>query len=473
MIDTELHEKLRAEFNPDGSDLRKKTNISEENSIIAKLRTTKLKKNILGSVSIKCSILLIEILKVPILLSYLSNDKYGIWLTVVSLVLWTQHFDLGLSSGLRFKITEALANQNHNRVKQLISTAYISLALIMAVVLLLILPIISVCNWQSILNTECVMNRELVITISILLAVFVMQFVLELISAVLKADQRVAISDIFKPIGSVISLLAVFVMGFYSHDSLLYASLAMSIPYVVVLFAANIYFFAKSYRRYAPAIRTYNKQLLKEIYSLGVKFFTNQLSSLVVFTTANILLSNLVNPAEVATYNTARTYYGLILVFYTVVVTAANAPITDAFVRGDMAWVKRCVDKLMIAGTLGVVVEFIMLALSSVAFDIWVGDRIIVPIGLSLFFVSYNAIALFGSQYTYFLGAVGKLNLNMIISIVKIVTFIPTAIISIKWLGAKGLVLATIVINTLPNLIFGRIQYKKLISGTATGIWNR
>jgi hypothetical protein len=61
----------------------------------------------------------------------------------------------------------------------------------------------------------------------------------------------------------------------------------------------------------------------------------------------------------------------------------------------------------------------------------------------------------------------------MIISIVKIITFIPTAIISIKWLGAKGLVLATIVINTLPNLIFGRIQYKKLISGTATGIWNR
>ncbi len=444
-----------------------------EQSIVSKLRTKKLKKNVLGSVSIKCSILLIEILKVPILLSYLSNDKYGVWLTIVSLVLWTQHFDLGLSSGLRFKVTEALANQEHDKVKQLISTAYISLSFIMSVILLLIVPVIASCDWQSILNTECVSNRELVTTIFILLVIFVVQFVLELISAILRADQRIALSDVFKPLGSVISLLAVSIIGVYSHDSLLFASLAMSIPYVVVLLVANIYFFANVYRKYAPQIKMYNKNLLKDIYSLGIKFFTNQLSSLVVFTTANILLSNIINPSEVATYNTARTYYGLILVFYTVIVTAANAPITDAFVRGDMVWVKRCVDKLMIIGAIGVIVELLMLVISKFAFNIWVGDRIFVPIGLSIFFVLYNAIALFGSQYTYFLGAVGKLNLNMIISIVKIIIFIPIAIMSIKWIGAKGLVLATILVNTLPNLIFGRVQYKKLISGTATGIWNK
>ena len=255
------------------------TNIS---STVAANRTTKLKKNVVGSSAIKVATLLVEVLKVPILLSYLSNDKYGIWLTIVSIVLWAQHFDLGLSSGLKFRITEALAKQEHSRVKELISTAYFSLASIMAVVLCLILPIVYICDWQSILNTQCITNNELVITISILFGLFIIQFVQELISAVLKADQRAAISDIFKPIGSIVSLAAVVLIGQFSNDSLLYASLAMSLPYVIVLLIANIYFFAGKYRQYAPSIKSYNKCLLKQIYSLGVKFFVNQLSAFII-----------------------------------------------------------------------------------------------------------------------------------------------------------------------------------------------
>ena len=138
-----------------------------------------------------------------------------------------------------------------------------------------------------------------------------------------------------------------------------------------------------------------------------------------------------------------------------------------------MSWVKHCTNKLMVIGSVGVIAELLMLAVSSIAFSIWVGNRVIVSWELSLYFVVYNVIALFGSQYTYFLGAVGKLQLNMIISLIKIVVFIPASIFLIRLLGAKGLVLATIVINTLPNLIFGRIQYDKLISGRTAGIWNK
>ena len=448
-----------------------KTN--ELNANIAAYRSSKLKKNVIGSLALKCSMLVIEVLKVPILLSYLSNEKYGIWLTIVSIVLWTQHFDLGLGNGLKFRITESLAKQEHYKIKQLISTAYFSLMLIMFVVLLPIVVVVHFCDWQTILNTTCVTNNELIITISILFVVFVFQFVLELISSVLKAEQRAAISDIFKPISSVISLIVISIIGLFSKDSLLCASLVMSLPYVITLFVANIYFFTGQYRQYAPSLKFYNKSLLKQVYSLGVKFFVNQLSALIVFTTANILLSNIINPSEVTVYNTARTYYGLILVFYTVIVTTSSAPITDAFVRGDMSWVKHCTNKLMVIGSVGVIAELLMLAVSSIAFSIWVGNRVIVSWELSLYFVVYNVIALFGSQYTYFLGAVGKLQLNMIISLIKIVVFIPASIFLIRLLGAKGLVLATIVINTLPNLIFGRIQYDKLISGRTAGIWNK
>ena len=65
------------------------------------------------------------------------------------------------------------------------------------------------------------------------------------------------------------------------------------------------------------------------------------------------------------------------------------------------------------------------------------------------------------------------MNLNVIISCFKIVLFIPIAIFLVRIFGTIGLVAATILINTIPNLVFGGIQAKRIITGTATGIWNK
>ena len=67
----------------------------------------------------------------------------------------------------------------------------------------------------------------------------------------------------------------------------------------------------------------------------------------------------------------------------------------------------------------------------------------------------------------------GKLNLGLRIALFKILAFLPVAIFFVNHFGAKGLVLALIVINSLPNMIFNIIQYKKIINKTAKGIWNQ
>jgi hypothetical protein len=51
---------------------------------------------------------------------------------------------------------------------------------------------------------------------------------------------------------------------------------------------------------------------------------------------------------------------------------------------------------------------------------------------------------------------------------------IPLAILLSKHfkMGPSGVVLATL-FTTFPTMILWKIQYKKIISGTATGIWNK
>jgi len=436
-------------------------------------RTQKLKRNVAWSTIIKFGQILIELAKVPILLTYLDTEKYGVWLTIVSILMWTHNFDLGLGSGLRYKLTESIAQDNDSRGRGLVSTAYFSMGLIMLLVFIVVAPILSSLNWNSILNVHTIENSELIITIVSIFLVFAVQFVLELISVVLKADQRAAISDVFKPVGSAISLLVIISLKFFSSNSLLYASLAMSVPFAVVLFIANMYYLSKDYSRFRPSFKFFDKKLLKDIYSLGVKYFLGQFAALVVFSSSNILLSNIINPEEVTTYNIARTYFGLVVIFYTIILVPFAAATTDAYVRKDIDWIKRSMKKLNLVALLASITIFIMLLASKFAIHLWVGDKVIVPYSLAIALTIYNIMSVFVSPYANFQGAVGKLNVRVYIAIFKIVTFIPAAIFLIKLWGAVGLVVAIIVINTLVNLIFGVIQYKKIINRTAKGIWDK
>lgn len=436
-------------------------------------RTQKLKRNVAWSFLIKLFSMAIELIKVPILLSYLDTEKYGVWLTIVSIVMWTHHFDLGLGTGLRYKFTEALALNDKVRGKKLISTAYLSMAAIMITAFILLVPFILSGNWNSILNVSSIANNELQKTVLVIFGIFVMQFVFELISTVLKADQRAAISDVFKPIASVVSLIAVLLLGTFSHNSLFLASLSMSLPFMVILLLANIYFFSKNYKDYIPDIKYFDKYYLKDIYSLGVKYFVGQLSMLVVFSSANILLSKLINPSAVTVYNTAWVYFSLVIIFNTVIIVPFFSAITDAYVREDLTWIRNSMKKMNYIAIFFSIGVIIMLLVSGIAFKLWVGDRVHVPIDLSIILTVFSIMAVFSAPYNNFLGGVGKLDVMMIISICKIILFIPVAIALIKLWGSVGLVLTIIFVNTLPNIFFGIKQYRMIINQKATGIWNK
>lgn len=436
-------------------------------------RSQKLKRNVAWSTIIKVGQLLIELVKVPILLSYLDPEKYGVWLTIVSILLWIQQFDMGLGSGLKYKLTESIANGDVARGKSLVSTAYVSMGVIMIIVFVILSPIFGYFDWNSILNVHTIKNSELILTILSVFTFFVIQFVLDLISVVLKADQRAAMSDVFKPIASIISLVVVLSLSFFSTNSLLYASLAMAVPLVLVLLLANLYYFYKEYSRFRPSFKFFNKLLLKDIYSLGFKFFLGQLAALIVFASSNIMLSRLINPEEVTIYNVARTYFSLIIIFYTMILIPFSAATTEAYVRNDYDWIKKSMSKLNFVAVFLSFAMVVMFLFSKFAIGLWVGNKITIPYNLAIILALYGILSLFVSPYANFLGAVGKLNIQVYIAIFKIIVFIPAAVYLIELYGTVGLVIATILINTLVNLGFGIVQYKMIINRNAKGIWNK
>jgi O-antigen/teichoic acid export membrane protein len=89
------------------------------------VREARLKVSLIANLSIKFINIVINFTLVPLLLTFLGAEKYGIWLTIYALVGWLTMFDLGLGNGLKLKLTEAFSKKKYREAKKLITTAYV------------------------------------------------------------------------------------------------------------------------------------------------------------------------------------------------------------------------------------------------------------------------------------------------------------------------------------------------------------
>ncbi len=80
----------------------------------------------IGSVGLSLIIL-------PISLSLLPVEEYGIWLTISSILMWVGYLDFGLGTGLKNKLGEAIAKSDFVTSRTLISTAFLTIMLIMCI----------------------------------------------------------------------------------------------------------------------------------------------------------------------------------------------------------------------------------------------------------------------------------------------------------------------------------------------------
>ena len=436
-------------------------------------RSRNVKKNAVGSLLIKVFSMVIDFAKVPILLSYLDSERYGLYVTIASIVYWTHNFDFGLGTGLRYKLTSAISNFDYGYGKRLVSTAYYSMSGIMTILLLILLPVIVLLNWNNLLNTTLIPNQELILCVSVVLVVFVVQFILELITYVLQAYQRAAFSSLFKPLANLATLIVILLLKVFSHDSLLYACFAMTIPIVVVLLVSNIVLLSHRCKDVSPSIKQYDKSCLKDIYSLGLKFFVSQSANLIVFQSATFLISHYVSPSGAAAYNTAYTYFGAIVIFNTMMLIPFSAAVTDAYVKGDYLWLRNSIKQINKVSIMLTLLSVIVLAISPIVFKFWIGDSLNISWALRIAMTIYFVLNIWTVPYSSFISGVGKMQVAMTSAIFKMILYIPVAIFMVKTLGTPGIMLSIILVNTLPNNILYTIQYNKIVNRTAKGIWNK
>jgi len=437
-------------------------------------RTIKAKKNIVALFILRGVIAGTNFLIVPLTLHYLNPTRYGIWLTLTSLIGLAGLLDLGLGHGLRNKLAEAIARSNEALAHSYVSTAYAVIAGFVIVISVLFLSINPFLHWSSILNTGPEMSAELSLLAAIVFLFFLLRLVFGLIGTVLLAMQRPAMSTLLEAIINMLTLILVYILTKVSFGSLLFLGFAVSATGALVPLGANFWFFKNTYPQLAPSFHSIDLVYSRDLLGLGVQFFILQITGLIVFSTANIIIAQLFGPLEVTTYNIAFKYYGIALTGFMILLTPFWTAFTDAFVRTDYAWIRRAIRSLVKYWLLLCVGVVVMTIVADRFYLLWVGTSVHVPFELSLLMGIYVIIFTWSYIFAVFVNGTGKIRLMIWSSVIVALINIPLSIFLAKNLGLKnaGVVLGSC-ISLLPGCVMWPVQMMKLLRGRAKGIWAR
>jgi O-antigen/teichoic acid export membrane protein len=435
-------------------------------------RSINAKRNILIIAVLKGCGIAISLFLVPVTIHYVNPTRYGIWLTLSSIVGWFTFFDIGLGNGLRNKFAEAVASGKPELARTYVSTTYAILTIIIALVLLLFFCINPFLNWAKILNTPADMAGELRLLALIVFGFFCIQFVLQLITTIITANQQPAKASIFGFLGNLLSLAIIYVLTKTTSGNLIYLGAVFSATPVVVLISSSLWFYSHKYKQYAPSIKFVKFRFARDLMSLGIKFFVIQMAAVVLYQTSNIIIAHLFGPEQVTPYNIAYKYFSVITMAFSIIMIPLWSAYTEAWIKKDIAWIKNSVNKLMLIWILIAITVMIMLVSSNFIYRIWVGKEIKVPFSVSVVMAAYVIINGWCGIFSQFLNGVGKIKLQLYSGIFGALINIPLSIMLGKHFGIYGVLLSTVILGTV-SAVWSPIQYKKLINNKATGIWNK
>lgn len=437
-------------------------------------RTRLAQRNIFASLLIKGTNIAIGISLVPLTINYLDTTKYGIWITLSSIIGWFGFFDLGLGHGLRNKFAEAIANGNQKLARVYVSTTYAIIIIVISIVLLIFYFLNPLLNWNLILNVDSSLMKdsELSLIALVVFTFFCLRFIFNLLISILIADQRPAIASLFDLFGKIIALITIIFLVKFTNSSLLYLSISLSSAPVLVLFISSFIFFNYRYKKFRPSINFVQLEKAPLLFNLGLKFFVIQIAALLLYQTNNVIISQLFGSEMVATYNIVFTYFTVLTMGFSIFLSPFWSAVTDAWVKKELSWIKSSMEKLRYFWVGFSVLGVLMLIFSEFFYSIWIGDLVSIPFILSFLVLIWVLLNLWNNLFSNFLNGVGKLKLQLLLGILSAVANVPLSVYLGKIYGIEGVLIANIIVGLIGAIIYP-IQYKKIISGNAVGLFNK
>ena len=284
--------------------------------------------------------ILISFLSVPLTVHYLGAERYGVWLTISSLITWMSMTDFGLAGNALVNVlAETSGREDRQGAQQYSASAFWALSGISVVAGVICLTTFRLIPWRAVFRTSAATStHELQLAIALTLFFFVLNFPLSMQNSIYSAYQDGFLANIWG-IGSNSASLVALVFVSRTHGGLPQLVLALSGTRAFIAVINYVYMFRR-YDWLLPVPSAVRWQCVQRLFSLGGKYLVTQLASLGIYQSQPMIITQMLGPAKVVIFVVAYKIIALPMDLCFMATQPFISAFGEARARNDWKWIR-------------------------------------------------------------------------------------------------------------------------------------
>jgi O-antigen/teichoic acid export membrane protein len=327
--------------------------------------------------------LIAPLVTIPMTLQYLGEERFGLWMTVSSIVLMLGFSDLGLGNSLVTALARADGQDDHSEAVKLISSAMGILCLVALGLTLLTLAAAHFVNWARVFNVkEVAAGSEARMMVIVAVLSFAAGLPLGIVQKVQSAYQEGFQSNLWQCASSVLSMAALFI-AVQAQCSLPLLILSCTMVPTLVLAANSAHYLGWTRPWLRPRRRFFDDALARRLLRTGVGYVLISLLMTIGYQCDNLILAHVVDLKSVTQYSVPARLASLLNMVPMMIYQPLWSATGEALARGDLDWARQQVARIQrwtVSLTLFSALLFVFLA--PVLIHWFLGRKIVAPFGL-------------------------------------------------------------------------------------------
>ena len=397
---------------------------------------------------------LTTLVTVPLTLHYLGTERYGMWMTISSIVAMIGFADLGMGLGLMNAISEAHGQDDRLAAERYVSSGFFMLS---AVALLMVIGFgaaYPVVPWQRVFN---VTSRQAVQEAGPALAVFVACFAVNLplgiVRNVQQGYQEGFINSLWESAGRILGLMGLLLV-IYVKAGLAWLVLALTGATAVALLLNSVELFGFRRPWLRPKLQNYRRTNARRVIHTGLFFFILQMGITFIYASDNLIITQFLGPEAVTQYAVPYQMFSFALVIFNAIISPLWPAYSEAIARGDLAWVRKTLNRslkliLLLVGA----VSIFFILFGRQILHLWVGSKITPSLFLNIGFGIWMILLTFGGSMTILLNAANIFRFQIIFISLTFIFSVAFKCLLIHYFSLPGIIWGTICAYILFYLI--------------------
>ncbi len=408
----------------------------------------------------------LTLVSLPLAVRYLGAERYGVWATITSTVVWINLLDLGIANTLTNHISRAFALDDRAYAARYFTNALMLTSGVSAVAgaaFALVFPHI---YWIALFNVSSkVRSSDVSSTVAAAAFLMLLGLPCNLAGKLLAGYQELHRNNLAVCAGAVASVVG---LG-------LGIVLRVSMPVLFVMSAGCLTLaslvtllltvtWAKPWLLPRPSL--VDRCTSRELLSSGSSFFLIQVAAVVVFSSDNLVVSHYLGAAEVTPYSVAWRLVGVAALLQSLIFPALWPAYAEAYARRDYGWIRRTFSLTMkgtVALNLACVVVLVLFGRTLIR--VWAGPAAVPTSYLLLAMGIWALISGFMSVESCLLAALNRTREQAVLSIIAAIANIALSIAMVRHIGALGVIGGTILsyvfLLIVPQTVIVRSLFKR------------